>query len=98
MTYKLYSLYLKRFPTDCAASLVGLKERQRALTSVKHGVGSTHISPSGTLAAAFPLFLGLSCQPQRTGQGHCADGAAGHLSAGHLLMDRWGDQAFRVAP
>lgn len=44
--------------------------------------------PLGTLAAAAALLLGLG-EGDGAGQGDGADGAARHLSAGHLLLDGW---------
>lgn len=44
--------------------------------------------PLGTLAAAAALLLGLG-ERDGAGQGDGTDGAARHLSAGHLLLDGW---------
>lgn len=41
----------------------------------------------GVLAAASALLLRLTAGSDGVGQGYSADGATGHLPAGHLLVD-----------
>lgn len=43
----------------------------------------------GALAAAAAFLLSVDAGRDGAGQGYGADGAARHLSAGHLLLDRW---------
>lgn len=65
-------------PCNLACSTPGCPGNQS-----KHGSGLL-----GALAAAPLRLLGVSGS-DGAGQAHGADGAAGHLSAGHLRLDGW---------
>lgn len=66
-------------------------ERQSSMMQVKHCQSrSLHGSSLlGALAAALALLLCVAGGSDGAGQGYSTDGATGHLSAGHLVLDRW---------
>lgn len=63
-----------------------LKRQSSRMSSDRHGRDSRLL---GALAAAAAFLLSVDAGRDGAGQGYGADGAARHLSAGHLLLDRW---------
>lgn len=102
VNYILYRWYTERgLNTESSVS-----SRSIAWKTVKHGDASVctqQIFLGGCRslllapAAAFALLLCLAAWPKGAGEGHSTDGATGHLSAGHLVMDRWRKRRRRLA-